>query len=163
MKTYTYGSWARIGIAWLKIGGFLSIGFCTIGGILIAIGGILTKASLSSVLWIMIWMMAIGWAVGGILVNLFPNISIDEQGMIISYFHFWDKRIIWTDIITIQERSFLTRKWFIVLARRVSFWHKLIGLSYFKTFSPHFIIRSDITNADELIDEIVLHIDRNTR
>ena len=163
MRKFDYRDWGGVGVIWLKIGGFASIILGTLGAMAVFVAGIVLKATLISNLWISGWILVIGWMVGGMLVNLYPTVWLDEKGLKISFFHFWRKNVSWTKITDLRELRLVRSRVIAVQSTKITIWHRLIGWSYSRRFSPQFLISSDIENFEELIAELESRLQETNR
>jgi hypothetical protein len=88
--------------------------------------------------------------------NLYPDIVIDHEGLLIR-FSFWRLRVRWENVLGIKKEkiaSFLSRtSYYIVQTKALTPLHRFYGL-YAWSFQPSFLIASDITDFQLLLDRI---------
>jgi hypothetical protein len=101
-----------------------------------------------------LFLLAFGASVSLYIANLYPNIGVDEQGILVGYlWHYL--RVPWQEIIDarpIRAVFGLSLVW-LVRTKRLTLLHRLYGF-------PHtgFFISSMISNYAELIREIEHHV-----
>lgn len=100
-----------------------------------------------------LWFLLIGWMVGFGLINMYPVVWTEPDGLVLSAFLFAKIRIPWGNVIDVKIRNFPYRL-AIVQAHHITPFHRLYGWIYARTLKPSFIIRPQIQNYDQLIDEI---------
>lgn len=100
-----------------------------------------------------LWFLLIGWMVGFGLINMYPVVWTEPDGLVLTAFLFVKIRIPWADIIDVKVRERPYRL-AIVHARHITPFHRLYGWIYTRTLKPSFIIRPQIQNYDELLGEI---------
>jgi hypothetical protein len=93
------------------------------------------------------------WIIGSNFINFLPDIWLSQNGITISIFIFFRKHILWKDVIDI-DKGHPPRGYILVRAREITFFHRLFGWSYSKSFWPSFLIGLEIENGDFLIQEI---------
>jgi hypothetical protein len=98
-------------------------------------------------------MLIIAWSVGLTLINAFPTVWLDEDGLMISAFIVRRIRISWHDIVAVVP-SLTPFGYVVVQTRRITPFHILIGVLYSRRALPSFMIRSNIENHNELVREI---------
>ena len=99
------------------------------------------------------WMLIVAWCIGLTLINAFPTIWLDEDGLMITAFIVRRIRIPWRDIVAVVP-SLTPFGYVVVQTRRITPFHILIGLIYSRKALPSFMIRSNIENHNELVREI---------
>ena len=161
MRKFDYPDWTRVGIVWLQIGGFASIALATAGAVLLIAAGIAGGQAIANLLWVPLWLLMIGWMVGSTLANLYPTVWLDERGLTISFFRFWRKNIPWTEVTALRQTRILLLQVLVVQANRITLWHRVIGWMYARSFSPCFLVRSNIENFEELIAEVESRLHEN--
>jgi hypothetical protein len=100
------------------------------------------------------WSIIIGYFTGGIIINFFPTVWINDEGITISHFVIFKAFIPWNEVTYV----FVRERWFyhytMVLAKRITLFHKIVAWGYFHTSDPGFAIGDDIENQPELIRTI---------
>ena len=158
MKEYRYHGLAALAAVLTQcVGAAVTIAATAAGGYLVALAlfhpGRPTTAAYRGIL-----MMAIGWLLIGLqLINLYPTVWIGDDGLIISAFLGVRIHVKWKDVIDISSRQPLwifPDRSFVVRARHITVFHRLLGLAYAWSLSPAFLIHRQIEDYDELLDEI---------
>ncbi len=153
MKAYTYSGLTRyLSIVSQIITGIVVIGL-TLFALVFSIAAISAGPSRWGVLLLYAWMLIFIWGVGLTLINASPSIWLDEGGLTISAFIVQRIRIPWRDIVNIVP-SVSPYSAIVIQARRITPFHRLIGLIYSRRFIPSFMIQSSIDNHAELLRDI---------
>jgi hypothetical protein len=87
--------------------------------------------------------------------NMFPEIITDERGLLVRFL-FWRFRVDWKNVIAINKVSLfnITRSSrYVVKTKSLSPLHRFYGL-YALSFTPSFLIGSDIQDFSVLIERI---------
>ena len=100
------------------------------------------------------WTLIIGWTTSFGLINAFPTIWLGETGVTITAFLFFKIHLPWSEIIDINIGG-VRFGHDLVLAHRITIFHRIYGLLYSHTYYPGFIIRKDIIDRDKLLSEII--------
>lgn len=92
--------------------------------------------------------------------NMFPEIITNEDGLLIRFL-FWRLRVKWNDLVGIQEDTlgkFLSgTSHYVVKTKALTPFHRFYGL-YARSFSPSFMIKSNINDFSILKKRIQEHI-----
>ena len=153
MKAYTYsGSTRYLAVVAQIIAGVFILGF-TAFALMFSVIAISAGPSRWGALLIFAWVLIFAWGVGLTLINAFPSVRLDEEGLTISAFLVGRIRIPWHDVVNIAG-STTPYGDVVIQARRITPLHKLIGLIYARKALPSFMIRQSIENHDELLQEI---------
>ncbi len=105
------------------------------------------------------WCLAIPCGVGFMLINLFPNITLSKDGLIISAIIFSQIFIPWSEIVDIGKGN-IPFGHTLVRARRISPFHRAIGWCYSGSILPSFMIGKNIKNYSLLVEEIKRGIEK---
>jgi hypothetical protein len=153
MRAFTYEGAARLGVILTQVGGTVSIVFWT----LVAGSALLLSLQVDPPYWgascFVIWILGFGWAIGLTLVNVYPTVWIEDQGLVISAFLFQRVMIPWTEIVDVGA-GHVPFGSILVRARRITPFHRVYGWLYSRTLLPSFLIGRDIQDRDELLREI---------
>jgi hypothetical protein len=93
------------------------------------------------------------------MVNTHTEIQVREEGLLARVFVFcfiW-KLIPWEDIIKITKSPRPDRWWkgtWIVQVKRLTFWHRLLSMTYLTKWQPGIVITSDLQGHEELLQII---------
>lgn len=157
MKQYAYDGNSLLKVRILQSGGIASMVLGTLVGGLVTLGAIRTHATWSSVVWIVAWFLLVGWALGSVMVNLYPTIWTSDDGMWVSVFGFWRKLVPWSEVIEVRQPTnwaWVVTKASLVRTQRITPIHRLIGWIYGRTLSPSFLVNRAIEDFEDLIREI---------
>jgi hypothetical protein len=94
------------------------------------------------------------WLIGGLIINYSPTVWLIEDGMFISHFFIFKVFIPWAEVTNVVERDRWFFKYTLVLAKKITIFHRFASWFYFRTGDPCFVIRGDIEKAEELISMI---------
>ena len=144
-NVYTYHGLTRVGVRFNNVSGAVLVVLSTLGAVgfpilLFLTGdrsdllGSLACASLGG-----LWMGCVGWIVGFGLLNAYPTVTIEDEGLVISAFIFSRIKIPWSDVINIKTRLSLMGG-VLILARHITPFHHLYGWQYAHSNKPGFII-----------------------
>jgi len=109
----------------------------------------------------MTFFLFISIVIFSIPLNYLPTIWINENGLIISVFIFFQIRIPWLEIIDIGAGT-PPRGYTLIRAQRITIFHFIYGWLYSRSFYPSFLIGKGIIDRDNLIKEIQQKIQRQT-
>ncbi len=153
MKVFAYTGLTRYGavVTQIMVGVFMA--GMTMFALLFSVFVILAGPSRWGLLLTFAWMLVIAWSVGPTLINAFPTVWLDENGLMISAFIVRRIQIPWHDVVAIVP-SLTPFGDVVVQTRRITPFHRLIGLIYARKALPSFMIRANIENHDELLWEI---------
>jgi hypothetical protein len=101
-----------------------------------------------------IFCMLFSWVIGGLLINFLPTIWLTETGITISYFIVFKISIPWSEITGVIDRKRFNYSSTLVLAKRITLFHQILGRFYFHVSNPCFVIGEDIENRNELVSRI---------
>lgn len=93
------------------------------------------------------------WFLGSTLLNAFPVIYVNENGIKVSAFVFLKIFILWEDIIDI-DFGHPPKGCHLVRVRKITVFHRLIGWLYSSTLYPGFLIGPGMEDKEKLIGEI---------
>lgn len=102
--------------------------------------------------------------VSGIMVNIPADVCIDTQGFYVRVFI--AKRIFvpWENLLDIKIPFRFDRNqeiiW-VVQVKRLTLWHRFIGLTYGAGWTPSFIITSDMDGCKELRRILTTHLEQH--
>jgi hypothetical protein len=98
---------------------------------------------------------AFGALVLGVLLILFtnaePNIRLSDRGVAIQSFLFWYVLVPWQDVKEIRESILPYSGSYLVVVRRLTPFHRLIGWTNGFTFRPAFVIRRSLIGYDKAV------------
>lgn len=157
MKRYTYRGIAALGVACYQLGGIVAICFVTLITVSVTVLAVSVKPPYWDILWFIVWWPLLGWPMGLAIMCTFPtSIWLDDKGLVITVF--WRKCIVipWSDVLGVRRRRFGAR--YLVIARRITLWHRLVGWTYGHTLYPAFLIAQGLENREGLVREIKLRI-----
>jgi hypothetical protein len=98
---------------------------------------------------------AFGALVLGLLLILFvnaePNIRVSNRGVAVQSFLFWYVLVPWQDIKEIRKTIVPYSKSYLVVVRRLTPFHRLLGWTNGYTFQPAFVIRRSLIGHDKAV------------
>ena len=94
----------------------------------------------------------------GVLSNLEPDILVSDDGLRVKFFWFWWIFVPWEDIEDMRVSLFGLSRSRLVVARKLTFVHRIIGASYGTFFKPTVLISSHLERQSELVATIKKHI-----
>jgi len=84
--------------------------------------------------------------------NLKPNLRVSDKGLEVQNFLFLWHLIPWEEVKDIRSVPIIIRPGvYLVIARKLPFFNRLIGTMYFAFFQPAFLIGPEISNYDDLV------------
>ncbi len=153
MKEFKYEGMARFGVIFFQAGGVVSIILFTAFASAVSIMAIRADPPYWEANCLSLWTLIIGWMVGIGMINAFPTIWVEDQGLTISAFFFARVKVPWDEIIDMRASSVPFGD-VVVRARRITPFHRICGWAYGRTLSPSFLVGRDIRDRDELLHEI---------
>lgn len=93
------------------------------------------------------------WFLGSILLNAFPTVYVNENGLKISAFLFLKIFIPWDNIIDV-DFGHPPKGCHLVRVRKITVFHRPIGWLYSSTLYPSFLIGPGMKDKEKLIVEI---------
>lgn len=161
---YSYRGNRKWGISFLSYCGFLGIIIFNILGIFLLIGGFtqirpengtnLINDPRLTIICLSIFCIIFSWVIGELLVNYLPTVWLSEAGKTISYSIFFKILIPWTELTDVIDRKRFYNSSTLVLAKRITILHRILGWYYFRVPNPCFVIGEDIENKKELISRV---------
>ena len=160
MKKYTYSGFGKVKQLFFQLTGFIAIAIFTIFGFTFFYAamngptvqngiGFMDDPRVPLICFGTIFILG-AWFFGLMFINLLPTIWTDERGITVSSFLFFHTNIPWKDVLAIDPiRS--PFDYYIVKARKITVFHRMIGWIYSKTFFPSFLIGKEIEEREELI------------
>jgi len=102
--------------------------------------------------------LAFGALALGLFLILFtsaaPNIRVSGRGMAVQTFLFWYVLVPWQDVKEIRRTILPYSKSYLIVVRRLTPFHRLIGWIYGYTFQPAFVIRRSLIGYDKAVKTI---------
>lgn len=156
---YTYSGVARLGRGIEVFVGTLAFLLSTLAAVGIPVGAALNGdvRSALNLICFGLWFLIVGWTIGLVLVNGYPDIWLEDDYLTISMFMFGRARIHWSDVVDIRHVSWPLRRT-VVRVRRITPFHRIIGWIYGRTILPSFAIRPAIDQYAVLIQSIVARL-----
>jgi hypothetical protein len=109
--------------------------------------------------------LGVGSLMLGLLLILFtniePNIRVSNRGVAVQTFLFWYVLVPWQDVIEIRRTILPFSKSRLVVVRRLTPFHRLIGWTNGLVFQPAFVIRRGLKRYDEAIETIKEETDKH--
>lgn len=87
-------------------------------------------------------------------INFFQKFTISDEGIEFQVFILWRKFIPWTDIISMRKASMSWAKEYVIITKRLTFFHRIMGLLYGFTLSPAFVFNGYLSHYDEAVEVI---------
>lgn len=97
-------------------------------------------------------LLFVGWLA---LLNMFPAVQTSARGMKIRFFWFWWLSIAWEDVTGLYRWQTGGKRIVIVVAKRLTPFHLLYGITYAEMLRPAFLISTSVAGYDSLIRTIV--------
>lgn len=167
MREYMYTGTARVNVFFSQLVGIIGLLFCLVLAGTLMILPILTKPTVltDGTIWTFVclglWFLVIGGSTCLGLINAYPTIWLDDNGLSLSVLIFGRVFVPWRDVIDIGTGHVPFGN-VLVRARRITPLHRIYGWLYSRSLFPSFIIGRDIEGRDELVHEIRQRI-RHTR
>ncbi len=161
---YTYSGVARLGRGIEVFVGTLAFLLSTMAAVGIPVGAALNGdvRSALNLICFGLWFLLVGWTVGFLLLNGYPDIWVEDDHLAISLFLFAKVEIRWSDVVDIRNIDWPLRRT-IVRVRRITPFHRLIGWIYGRTILPSFAIRPDIDHYALLIQSIKARLETGAK
>lgn len=86
-----------------------------------------------------------------VFANVQPDVRVSDKGLDVQNFLFWWRLVPWEEVKDIRSLPLFGRKTRLIVVRRMTPIHRIIGTIYFAFFQPAFLIDSGIANYDELV------------
>jgi hypothetical protein len=152
VKSYQYQGAGLIRVWLAKATGLASIILSTVfaAGLIWAAGH--SDGPVVTVACLVIWILAFGWGLGLLFFNAYPAVHVDDAGLTVEFL-FGHVQIAWADVAGVKSRSFPWSNSVVVMAKRITPFHRLYGWYYARRFSPAFLV-ADIAGRGELLDVI---------
>jgi hypothetical protein len=150
-KVYTYQGTARFRLWVLRIAGTLSILIGTLFTVFVIWAGLRGSTITDAVVCMVFWFLVVGWAIGLLLYSAYPELEGDDKGLWLS---FLQHRIFvpWSEVIGIRRLPW--QDGVLVLAQRITHFHRLYGWLYARSVMPAFLISRSISGWDELLSQL---------
>jgi len=101
--------------------------------------------------------------IGVMFCNLYPNVYTSNHGLKVQVFLIWRKVVPWSDVLDIVALdSYREGKFWLVLTKRLTPFHRLIGLYFGKVNLPGFLISKEMASHEELVKTIKEHLPNQT-
>jgi hypothetical protein len=155
MVCYHHTRFGRVGVWFTKTISLLGLVFWVLFSTwIIGIPFMITDlpnrvAAFGDVICIGTFLIATGMVVTLSLFNSAPEICLDETGISINFMFHWVK-IPWAEILEVRTIRYPFRRT-IVLARKITRFHRIYGLVYGLSLKPGFLIAPTIERRGELI------------
>lgn len=163
-RQYSYRGYRKWGIYLAGFGGFLGILIFNFIGILLIFGGFMQIKPANgtslindprlTIICLATFCILFSWMVGGLLINYLPTIWFTETGITISYFFLFKVSVPWAEIIGVIDRERFNYSTTLVLAKRITIFHQVLGRFFFQMSTPCFVIGEDIEDRAELVSRI---------
>ncbi|CAG0959284.1 hypothetical protein ANRL3_00766 [Anaerolineae bacterium] len=154
MRMFRYKGIRIVGVIVLHIGGLAAITIFTSFGCWVLFLTIQNNpSSLSTASCLAIWSGVWGWLIGLTMINFYPTVWTDKDGLTISAFFFKRIFVPWTDIVDVGAGHVPFGN-VLVRARRITQFHRIYSWLYSRTLFPGFVISRNIEDYEELAREI---------
>jgi len=100
---------------------------------------------------------------GGMLLNVFPDLGISEEGLHVQFFAARWLFVPWRDVIGLSiapATAFSKTPVYVIRVRKLTFWHRLLGFFMGSRTSPGVAFSSDIRDYDRLVKELKSRIEK---
>ncbi len=88
------------------------------------------------------------------VINYWQEFSVSSRGIEFQVFIFWRKFIPWSEVVGIKKSYLPWAKYHIVITKRLTFLHRIIGLLYGFSIYPAFIFNSTLKDYDVAVKTI---------
>ena len=98
-----------------------------------------------------------------IYLNWQPDFILQENGIVVKVFHFWERLIPWDDVLEVK-RSWIPitgSRLAVVVVERLTPLHRILGLVYGPTPKPVFVITHALRDREEAAQLITSRVSRN--
>lgn len=163
-KVYQYTGLRRLGIFFSQIAGIFAIIFFNIIGFgILILAAISDKVSvgldflhspMTTILCLSLGMFGFSWLFGSFFINHSPTIWVKDEGIVISYYIVFRRFIPWTGILGVIDHRWLFTNRTLVIAKRISLYHRIISFVYYLRREPCFEIGNDIEERGKLVTTI---------
>jgi hypothetical protein len=95
-----------------------------------------------------------------IYLNWQPDFVLQDDGIVVKIFHFWERTIPWEDVVEVKHPWIpITGKWiYVVVVRRLTPWHVVLGMVYGFTLKPAFVITRALGEREKAVNLIASQI-----
>lgn len=115
-----------------------------------------------------LWSIVAPWMdllLGGILLSLYTEVITSAKGMKVRVFVFAWVFVPWEDVLGVVVPALpganAPRRWHFVQVRRLTFFHRLLGMMYLTGSKPVVVINRSIDGYEELLRVIEERIEQN--
>jgi hypothetical protein len=97
-----------------------------------------------------------------IFLNWQPDFVLQDDGIVVKVFHFWERTIPWEDVIEVKHSwiPITGKRIYVIVVRRLTPWHIVIGMVYGFTLKPAFVITAALTEREKAARLIASQIAR---
>jgi hypothetical protein len=108
-------------------------------------------------------------SLGSLMLHFYSDIGVGPKGLAVQVYIFFWKVITWDSVLTVRIPRDLRRyllkdrnQWMtaIVTVRHLTFWHRLFMIGSTRGFRPGFLITPLHNNREQLLKEILDHVDK---
>ena len=152
MKTYKYAGLASLSKWFLRACGVMAIVATAALAILLFWNAPQSNQPTTAVC-LGVYGVIFGAVLGLLLINMFPDIRTDEDGLAIGFLGRLVK-VSWNDLVDVRRLGIPWGHIYAVRARRVSLFHHLYGWVYTRSLLPAILVRDPIEDGAELLAEL---------
>lgn len=153
MEKFTYEGLAWIKALYVKLCGGIGLLVVTASSIWLLIQIAPHGSEYSGGVCIIVWWFVVGWAVGLTLLNSYPTIWVENEGLVVSTFPFGRVSVSWVDVVDVGF-GHVPFGGILVRTRRLTPIHRIFGWLYSRSLLPSFVIRREMDQRERLICEI---------
>lgn len=152
MKRHDYTGFVGIAVWFLRVVGVIVVlAAITFGGLIFWNARLANEPTTAVCLGVFVLMF--GGVLGLLLINMFPEIQADLEGMTIRFLG-RPIRILWGDVIDVRQLWIPFGHVYVIRVRKVTFFHRLYGLAYTRSLLPAILVRDSIGGGAELFEAL---------
>jgi hypothetical protein len=100
-----------------------------------------------------IFAVIFGGVLGLLLINMFPDIRVNAEGLVIKFLG-RPVKVSWNDLVDVRRLGIPLGHIYVVRARKVTSFHRLYGWVYTRSLLPAILVRDSIEDGAELLEKL---------
>jgi hypothetical protein len=99
-----------------------------------------------------------------IYLNWQPDFVVQDEGIVVKVYHFWEKTIPWENVIDVKHSwiPITGKQIYVVVVRRLTPLHSVIGMLYGLTTKPAFVITRALEEREKAASLINSHVKKKS-
>ena len=99
-----------------------------------------------------------------IYLNWQPDFVVQDEGIVVKVYHFWEKTIPWKNVIEVKHSwiPITGKQLYVVVVRRLTPLHSVIGMLYGLTTKPAFVITRALEEREKAASLINSHVKKKS-